>query len=343
MEESEISVLLRKIQLTGGSTYIVSLPKNWARRIGIKPGDHVQIIPQPDMSLLIIPKEEKRKEEPSEALIDASTVEKPEDVAREFIACYLVGFDIIRLRFGQKATEYRVYIKDIIRRKLIGVETIEESANYMATRCLLGHVEFPVKDALSRMHILSESMHKDAATALKNGDFSLANDVAQRDDEVDRLYFFVVRQLKMAVQNRFMMEEVGLSTMRDCIGYRLIAKSIERIADHATRIGRVIPTMKYPIVDKIIVPILRMSNTSTNVCQKAMKTVFQLNIRKANQTITKTDEVTQLEKEMIEQILRAKLSVRTIIGLRLILESIRRTAEYGADIAEIAINLAKKP
>jgi len=294
------------------------------------------------MSLLIIPKEEKKKEEPSEVLIDTSTAEKPEDVAREFIACYLVGYDIIRLRFRQRATEYRAYIKDIIRRKLVGVETIEESATHMATHCLLGHVEFPVKDALSRMHVLAQSMHKDAMMALKNGDFSLAKDVAQRDDEVDRLYFFVIRQLKMAVQNRFMIEEIGLSTSRDCLGYRLIAKSIERIADHAARIGQVTPTLKYPIINNIIVSISEMSNTSIRVCQEAMKSVYQLNIKQANQAIAKTSKVTKLEKETIEQILLAKLSIRTVLGLRLILESIRRTAEYGADIAEIAINLAKK-
>ncbi|RJS68601.1 hypothetical protein CW693_04130, partial [Candidatus Bathyarchaeota archaeon] len=156
------------------------------------------------------------------------------------------------------------------------------------------------------------------------------------------LYFFVIRQLKMAVQNRFMIEEIGLLTSRDCLGYRLIAKSIERIADHAARIGQVTPTLKYPIIDNIIVSISEMSNTSIGVCQEAMKSVYQLNIKQANQAIAKTSKVTKLEKETIEQILLAKLNVRTVIGLRLILESIRRTAEYGADIAEIAINLAKK-
>ena len=57
---------LRKVQLTGGSTYAVSLPKNWAKAAGIKPGDHVQLIPQPDMSLLIVPGKAKKGEELSE-------------------------------------------------------------------------------------------------------------------------------------------------------------------------------------------------------------------------------------------------------------------------------------
>ncbi|MEX2739504.1 MAG: hypothetical protein Q6356_010610 [Candidatus Wukongarchaeota archaeon] len=49
-----------------------------------------------------------------------------------------------------------------------------------------------------------------------------------------------------------------------------------------------------------------------------------------------------MEKKILEQILQTKLNTKTIIGLRLILESIRRIGEYGTDIAEIVINLAKK-
>ncbi len=334
---------LRKVQLTGGSTYVVSLPKNWARVAGIKPGDYVQLILQPDMSLLIVPGEGKKKEELSEVLIDASLAENPEDIAREFIACYLVGYDIVRLRLGRKAAELRTYIKNVMRHKLVGVEIIAESANYMAARCLLGHVEFPVKDALSRMHTMALSMHKDAIVALRERDISLAHDVVQRDDEIDRLYFFVVRQLKMVVEKRFMIEEMGLKSLRDCLGYRLVAKSIERIADHAARMAQTITTMEYQsIPDGIMALTTNMSALSTEICQNAMKALYQLNTKKANQAIAETAQITELEEKAIKLILETKLHITVVIGLRLILESIRRAAEYGADIAEIAINLTKK-
>jgi len=337
------SKLLRKVQLTGGSTYVVSVPKDWARKLGIKPGDYLKVIPQPDMSLLIVPEQHKtEKEGLSEASINASDAEAPDYIAREVIACYLVGCDIIRLKFGRKAAEYRAYVKDIMRRKLVGVETIEESADYIVIRCLLGYTEFPIREALNRMHAMALSMHRDAIMALKSGDISLAKDVVQRDDEIDRLYFFVVRQLNMAIGNRFVAESIGLSSSRDCLDYRLVAKSIERIADHATRIAQKIPVIERTNTDYIIALISEMSNTSNNICQSAMESLNELSTKKANQAITKIAEVAELEKEIIEQILQAKLDTGTTIGLRLILESIRRTAEYGTDIAEVAINLARK-
>ena len=55
--------------------------------------------------------------------------------------------------------------------------------------------------------------------------------------------------------------------------------------------------------------------------------------------MAKAKDIAKFEEEIIEQLLELKIEARTIIGLRLVLESIRRIAEYGTDIAEIAINL----
>ena len=45
----------RKVQITGGNTYIVSLPKKWVKAAGIKSGDSLRIIPQRDGTLVIEP------------------------------------------------------------------------------------------------------------------------------------------------------------------------------------------------------------------------------------------------------------------------------------------------
>ena len=165
--------------------------------------------------------------------------------------------------------------------------------------------------------------------ALAEKNISLAHDVMQRDDEVDRLYFFVVRQLMIAAEKRFIIEEMGLTSLRDCLGYRLVAKSIERIADHAASIAQMILTMKYQrIPSDIMTLITNMSIISTEICQNAMKAFHQLNIKKANQAIAKAVQITEMEEKTTKLILKTKLHVTTIMGLRLVLESIRRTAEY---------------
>ena len=333
---------MRKVQLTGGSTYIISLPKEWASDVGIKPGDYIQLIPQPDQTLLLVPGE--RVEERSEALIDAVSAKSPEEVVREFIACYLTGYNVIRLKFGKKVDEYKACLKDIMRSKLIGLETIEESTNQMVVRCFLGYMDFPIKDALKRIHSMTLSMCIDAIRSLKNHDKSLAKDVVQRDDEIDRLYLFVVRGLKLAVENRIVMKEMGLMSPRECLGYRLIVKSIERIADHAARIADIILSLNLSKINSnLLKDISRIAERSYAIYQEAVNSLYKLDIKQANDSIMKVKELTRMEKDLAERIFKLKLDVETITGLRLILESIKRVAEYAADIAEIVINLAIKP
>jgi hypothetical protein len=45
MYAREMSEELRKIQLTGGSTYIISLPKTWIDRMGLGKGSIVRYVP----------------------------------------------------------------------------------------------------------------------------------------------------------------------------------------------------------------------------------------------------------------------------------------------------------
>ena len=331
---------LRKIQITGGATYVVSLPKKWVKAAGLKPKDQVALIPQADMSLLIVPKGELKPKEVSEAIIEASADAGLEAVIRDFIAHYLVGYDVIRVKL--RNVRYRDLIKNSIRQKLIGVEIMEESADEIVAQCLLGHVELPLRRALDRMHVLMLFMLKDAMKALVSNDKDLAVEIVERDDEVDRLYFFAVRQLKAAVYNRMLIEEMGLSNPRDCLGYRLIVKSIERSADHAARIASVIPTLPAQSNNKMMEKIVEMSSIAQEIHECSVKTLYKYDPNLINESMKKIEQVISLEDEIIEQLLRLKIEARTMLGIRLILESIRRIAEYGTDIAEISINLAVK-
>ena len=45
----------RKVQQTGGSSYIISLPKEWITKHGIKAKDTIGVLSQPDGNLLITP------------------------------------------------------------------------------------------------------------------------------------------------------------------------------------------------------------------------------------------------------------------------------------------------
>ena len=107
----------------------------------------------------------------------------------------------------------------------------------LTLQVLLNYPELTVQNALSRMSIIASSMHKEAITSLKKLDYSTAKSVIETDREVNRFGLYIVRLLKLAVSNPRIVKEIGLNSQKDCLGYRLIGKSVERTADHATKIA----------------------------------------------------------------------------------------------------------
>ena len=330
----------RNIQRTGGNSFVVSLPKTWVEDLGLKPKDSVAVLVQPDSSLLIVPRRDIRGTSKSEATLEAGQMTDKDSLLRHFISYYLAGYDIIRIAMGKADPGLRGYIRDGIRRKLVGVEIIEESPSGILTQCLSGYVELPLKKALERMSIIAGGMLSDSVAALGAGR-EIAEEVIERDDEVDRFYHFLLRQLNIAVRDRSVIQEIGLSSTRDCLGYRLVVKSVERVADHAVAIAAEAENLQ-SLSSTSVARIQEMTGLSRKVFENAIAALLRLDGKMAEQAITRSKEVVHLEAKMSGEVLGARMTSSQVASLKLMLESVRRAAEYGSDIAEIAIDLTIK-
>ncbi len=329
----------RKVQVTGGNSFVVSLPKAWVNDVGLKPKDAVAIVSQPDSSLLIIPRKELREATKSEAVIEGMPGLDKDALLRHFISFYLAGYDIIRIDLARSDAGLRGAIKEGIRRKLVGVEIIEESQTSILTQCLSGYVDLPLKKALERMAIIAAGMITDAASALKDDTAGAAEEVIERDDEVDRFYHFILRQLNIAVRDRSVIQEIGLSSARDCLGYRLVAKSTERVADHAASIAAQAETLK-AIPAASVKRVQDMTASSRKAFETSVSALLKLDAKLAEETISKVKEIVRLEEKLSGEILVPRMSGSQVASVKMMLESIRRVAEYGADISETALDLA---
>lgn len=83
---------------------------------------------------------------------------------------------------------------------------------------------------IPRMAAMAQKMVKDSLDAFVNKDEDLGRSVCKRDDEVDDLNVQIFRELLT-----YMSEDPH--TIKRAIDLILIAKHLERIADHATNIG----------------------------------------------------------------------------------------------------------
>jgi len=330
----------RKLQVTGGSTFILSLPKNWAIRNELKRGSSMVVREEDDGSLSISPSKFAKKEKQDEAFIKAALTDNPDAVMRTAISAYLDGYNILHIRAqGQKvlSSKLRNHLKNFARHYLVGTEIVIDTPTDLTLQVLLNYPELTVQNALSRMAIIASSMHKEAIGALKKLDYSSAKSVIETDREVNRFSLYIVRLLKLAVSNPRIVKEIGLHNQKDCLGYRLIAKAVERTADHATKISENILQLKEQINTELLAKIDQLSGLADSMFERSMDALFRHDFNLAESVIEKLSQVHKLEKETVVFLQNAK--AEEIVNLRLVIESVRRTAEYASDISEVVLNL----
>ncbi len=330
----------RKLQFTGGSTYIISLPKEWITRNQLKKGSSLLLAEEEDGSLSILHSELKKPEKTEEAFIRISPNDNPDATIRKVVSAYLVGYNVIHVKAlnqQQLSPRQRNALKTFVRHLLVGTEIVIDTTDELTLQVLLSYPELSVQSALRRMSIITSSMHKDAITALRKLDRQLAKSVIETDNEVDRFNLYIIRQLKTAIVNPRIIKEIGLNNARDCLGYRLITKSVERTADHATNIAENVILLKRRINEDVLRKIEEMSALAISMFENSADSLFKRDFNLAESIIKKTEEIALLEKETA--LSTQEIEIQEIANLRLLTESVRRTAEYASDIAEIVLNL----
>src|SRR3989337_1473747 len=175
---------------------------------------------------------------------DATFEVEPDDdnisIVRRLISLYFLGFKTINVipKTGRFKPAQRTAVKDAVKKMLMGTEIISDSTEGITIQVLVNLLELSVNGAFKRMIHLAKSMLSDALLAVKESNFELAQEVINADDEVDRFGFYIIRQLKIAIQNEYMLNTMGFKNMRDCLDFRLVVKNIERTGDHAVIIAQ---------------------------------------------------------------------------------------------------------
>ncbi|MEZ5335698.1 MAG: phosphate uptake regulator PhoU [Methanolobus sp.] len=322
----------RKVQQTGGSTYIISLPKTWADKVGIKTGTRVTLQPQPDGKLVIDPIHDAP---PVRKIQIDVTGRMGDDLTRDMIAAYLVGSDIIEVKSDRILAEQKNIIREMCY-KLIGPEIIEETAKKVVIQDLLNPDEISIKKSVRRMYLISNSMHIDAIKAIKTMDADLALDVDQRDDDVDRLFLLIAKQFRSILRGA-RLPDAAETSIDEYHDLRMAASPIERIADHARKIAKVTTTLEEPIPDKIMEMIEKTSEISRKIVEDSIDALYNSDVVLANQVIDRVSKLSPMIDKLNGFILKAD-SYGSIVALGTVVDSIDRTADYGSNIAEIAIN-----
>ena len=167
----------RKIQFTGKSSYIVSLPKQWIMELGLKQGDQIRMVRKGSSTLeLYPPKYESRTQKKEDAVIEIEE-EEASSIVRKLISLYFLGFKTINVKpkNGRLSAHQRTTVKEAVKRMLMGSEIIADSSGGITVQVLVNLLELSVDGAFKRMIHLAKSMSSDAILAVKENNLELTS------------------------------------------------------------------------------------------------------------------------------------------------------------------------
>lgn len=302
----------------------------------MKVGDQVALVRKANNTLLIVPVNAAPTE-----LVEVTAIITPNDgsnlVKRKVVSMYLAGYNVIHLKSkgGRMNPAIRDTIRELTRHNLVGTEMIAEGSDIITLQVLMSLPELPVNTAIKRMYLIASSMHKDAMTALLELNHALAKEVIKSDDEVDRFSLYVLRNLVIATKDEKALQEMGLKNLSDCLSYRVVVKSIERVADHACGIAEMTLRLKETLPKETSHRMEQMSSLALKVLDDSVESLLRRDYKLADKTVDNVENIHTLEEGVVATI---KDGVNDPASVRLVLEDIRRTAEYASDIAEATLN-----
>ncbi len=321
----------RKLQKTGGSTLIVSLPKKWTKKNKLGSGSEVRLLQQPNGTMTIDPGQSNLNKKFSTVKCND---EKSQHLFRDLIGTYLAGSTEIKVVGKPRLT---VKERKTIRKfsaSVIGLEIIEEEAAQAILTDMSNPGALPFRRAIKRLYRIVSAMYNDSILVLE-GSEDLAADVVDRDKEADKLQWFIERQFNMMLEDSSLSRQLQASSFEGVV-YSNVARYLERIADHACRLAEVgyiagqIPGRK----------MLPLAKEAGEIMKDAMKSFINNNPRKATVVIDRGKKTVQKAQRYFEN--RYKKEMERPLEFSIAMDAIMRTIAYSTDISEAAINYSAK-
>jgi len=205
---------------------LVSLPKEWIDANKLDKSAQVEIeITQNNLSIRT-----QQSKRPSKEIKISYPLPKGENVVPNITGAYLLGYDLIRIK-GKSPIS--VADRESVRasmRRLVGMEIVDEDASNISVQFLLDETSVNPQNILKRMSSIALGMFTDVISSLKSGDKTNLQTIPNRDDEINRQYFLLVRLIRSTIMDTRLAGIFNLENI-DILDYRIAANTLESAGD----------------------------------------------------------------------------------------------------------------
>ncbi|MCL4343632.1 MAG: phosphate uptake regulator PhoU [Nitrososphaerota archaeon] len=315
-----VRAVVRRIQKVGNASYSVIVPKSWVKKSGIKPQDLITIEESDDL-LIIRPAMPKSPQANMslDILVDNNSLDL---ATREVLSAYLDGCMTINVlsREEQMTPDFIQRLKQSVLELTIGLEVVDESRAGITFQEIFSKPVMNFNGIANRMYRIALEMLKMSINAVTEGSKEDAESVIRADVDVDKFYLYGIRTLNLAINDKPLMDEMGIERPEETLVLKSILKSIERIADHAVSIS------------KLVTGRIRINGGfSEEIGMKAVKIFDMVFESLITMDEIKANSLIAGNRSYVEEISKAPYSMLT--------EHLVRIAEYSSDICENVIDL----
>ena len=223
---------VRKLQLVGGSSYMVSLPKEWISKYELKQGDEV-ILNEYDDTIIIQPQRGGKEE-------ITVTVREIPSYNRNFLkrflgSIYSLGVDKIDIE-NEEAVKHITEISEISHH-FIGMEVLDASNGKIVLHCFT-IPDFDVVTIIRRMYQILSGLLSEIEILIEERGEDIEKKIKRFEEDFDRLYLLSVRLVNRGMKKITVSE---WDELRFLLGSRIVSKFFEEIADLLFIISRYLP------------------------------------------------------------------------------------------------------
>jgi len=316
----------RKIQKTGGASFIITLPKQWIRDFSLRDKDYIVVSSQKTGSLILQPLSQRRKS--SKTVFDINGLDNDE-LVREIIALYISGAELIEIKKSPKISSGK---RAIIRQSiqfLMGYEIIEESANHILIKNIFDPRKFSIQENLEKIFFITKSMFECAIKALAKRDKNLALEIIERDAEVDKLHLLITRGLCALLQDKLSEEDLCLQR-HDLLFFRDISYHLERIADNAVKLARLVQVEEIRLEKSLIKFYEKTSHEILSSLEELCQLIKNPDRKKAHQIIDAHSKTSKINFYHHTPVMQSKEPLAILVGDSL--DNLRRLVKNIADV-----------
>jgi phosphate uptake regulator len=188
----------RKVIQIANSTQLVSLPRKWTQKYGIKKGDELEVLENGNKVIINVDKgiELKSKE------IDITGLDRA-SIVYYLQGLYRLGYDEIKVIFNNPVTNYfrqdkevkviKVIYKEV--NKSLGFEVIQHKENYCLIKDISTSSIKEFDNILRRIFLLLKDASSDLTKGAKDYDKNMLENLEEKHDSIKRFINYSCRLL----------------------------------------------------------------------------------------------------------------------------------------------------